>query len=249
MLYDGLNPIIKIKAVEHMTWGVGSFNVAPRGHSALAFRIKGSAVIGCADGEYTVNPTDVLYLPQGVRYTAEYTETDMIVIHFLTAENDQTAEVYSINNTEEVYKLFLKARALWKSKEPGYAMYITSILYRILGIISEKEVKKALPAHFLKAMTIINSDFRNNQLSIDEVCKKAGISATVFRQLFRQQLGKTPVEYITELRLEWARNMIAGGQTVEKAAYESGFNDPKYFARVVKKKLGCTPREFREYGK
>jgi AraC-like DNA-binding protein len=37
--------------------------------------------------------------------------------------------------------------------------------------------------------------------------------------------------------------------TIEDAACESGFNDPKYFARVVKKHFGCTPRDLKLYGK
>ncbi|MBQ3099216.1 MAG: AraC family transcriptional regulator [Kiritimatiellae bacterium] len=36
---------------------------------------------------------------------------------------------------------------------------------------------------------------------------------------------------------------------IETAAYESGFNDPKYFARVVKSRFGCTPRALKAYGK
>ena len=57
------------------------------------------------------------------------------------------------------------------------------------------------------------------------------------------------MEYITRLRLEYARRLIANGVSVESTAYESGFNDPKYFARVVKKHFGCTPRNLKTYGK
>ena len=58
-----------------------------------------------------------------------------------------------------------------------------------------------------------------------------------------------PVAYITDLRLEYARNLISGGMSIEAAAVESGFNDPKYFARRVKKHFGCTPSKLKTYGK
>lgn len=67
--------------------------------------------------------------------------------------------------------------------------------------------------------------------------------------LFQKYYDKTPIEYITQLRLEHARNLIACGMVIEQAAEKSGFNDSKYFARVVKKYLGCTPRELKNYGK
>ena len=54
---------------------------------------------------------------------------------------------------------------------------------------------------------------------------------------------------MTDLRLEYARSLITNGVSVETAAYECGYNDAKYFARVVKKQFGCTPRELRNYGK
>ena len=95
----------------------------------------------------------------------------------------------------------------------------------------------------------INANYKDSTLSIDKVCKKAGISATVFRQQFKKYYQKTPIEYITELRLEYARNLISRGTSIENAAFESGFNDSKYFARIVKKHFGCTPRQLRTYGK
>ncbi|MBQ3224580.1 MAG: helix-turn-helix domain-containing protein, partial [Oscillospiraceae bacterium] len=60
---------------------------------------------------------------------------------------------------------------------------------------------------------------------------------------------KTPVEYITDLRIEHARSLIASNTPIETAALMSGFNDPKYFSRVVNKKFGHSPRKWKLYGK
>jgi len=57
------------------------------------------------------------------------------------------------------------------------------------------------------------------------------------------------VQYITELRLENARNLISCGMPIEAAACESGFGDSKYFARVVKKHFLCMPRELKTFGR
>ena len=81
------------------------------------------------------------------------------------------------------------------------------------------------------------------------ICRQGGISATMLRQLFKKYYQKTPLEYILSLRLEYARSLISNGVSIENAAYDSGFNDSKYFARVVKKHFGCTPRELKYYGK
>lgn len=248
MLYHGKNPILQIVSVEHMRWTGGTYRVAPRNYSALAFRIRGSALFESSSGVITVDTNDILYLPQDVGYTATYTDTEMIVFHFVTRRSDKRIEVYPVEDGGRVYKQFLRARSLWQDKEPGYAVYAMSQLYGILGTILETQTKTNLPAHFLQAVSYINENYRSG-LTMKKICGFSGISATVFRQLFKEHYQKTPVAYITELRLEHARNRIAGGVPIEQAAAESGFADAKYFARVVKKHFGCTPRDLKNYGK
>lgn len=249
MLHDGNNPVLQIVGVEHMCWRGGVFDVKPREYSALAFRISGNATITSGGKEHHIHSNDILYMPQNIAYTAEYTDTEMLVIHFVTLQNDRELKVYSFQNVEQVYKLFLTAHTLWKNKEPGFSIYVLSQLYMILGVILEKSTKTNQPQYFLDAISFINSNYRNSALNMDMICTEAGISATVFRQLFKKYYEKTPTEYITSLRLEYARSLLSSGASVESATYESGFNDPKYFARVVKKHFGSTPRELQNYGK
>jgi AraC-like DNA-binding protein len=249
MLCDGNNPVLQIIGAEHMYWKGGNFDVKARDYSALAFRISGNATIIIGEKERYIHANDILYMPQNIAYKAKYTNTEMLVIHFITSKNDSDMEVYSFQNVEQIYKLFLNALNFWKKKEPGYYVYTLSQLYMILGVILEKNTKTKQPEHFLNAIAFINSNYRNSTLSIDMICAKVGISATVFRQLFKKYYQKTPIEYITGLRLEYARSLISNGVSIEDAAYESGFNDSKYFSRVVKKHFGCTPRKLKNYGK
>ena len=249
MIYECKNPVTHIVGVEHLTWKADTFHVLPRDYAGLAFRINGTATITVSGKPYIVNASDVLYLPQGVSYHAQYSDTEIFAIHFKTLAKDGEPEVYTFDNAEPIYKAFLKAHLLWQNKAPGFHAYVQAQLYAIFGLLCESKSSAELPACFLKAVSFINVNYKKNDLNIDMVCNEARISATAFRQLFKKFYGKSPVEYITALRLEYARNLISGGMPVENAAYQSGFNDPKYFARVVKKHFGCTPRALKSYGK
>lgn len=249
MFCNGDNPIVQIVGVLHMKWSGGYFDIAPRRHSALAFRIKGDAVIRSRGKEYVVGTNDVLYLPQNMEYTARYTDTEMIVVHFITHTDDTAPEVYSSADAEAVYKAFTKCLSLWEGKQTGYVPFVTSEVYEILGILLKSETAVRLPEHFLSAVSYINSSYKEPTLTVPEVCRYAGISETVFRVLFKEYYGKTPIAYINDMRTEYARSLIANGETVERAAQRSGFSDPKYFARTVKRMYGCTPRSFKSWGK
>ncbi len=243
------NPITYITGVERLEWKSCRVEVAPRTFSALAFRMKGTAEITANSKTHFVSENDIIYLPQGVSYTAEYSDTEMIVVHFETILNDVAPEVYTPTNKETIHEEFLRAHRLWQEKKPGYEAYVRARLYSILGNLSETAAAVQMPDVFLRTISYINTHYTDGDLSVQRICRHVGISATKLRTLFRNHYEKTPTEYITQLRLECARNMIACGVHICEAAEKSGFNDTKYFARVVKKHFGCTPRAFKSYGK
>ncbi|MEE1187346.1 MAG: helix-turn-helix transcriptional regulator [Acutalibacteraceae bacterium] len=249
MFLYGANPIISVIGVEHLHWESGTFDISPRNYSALAFRIKGDAEITVKNTKYVAGPNSVLYLPQNLEYKANYTDTELIVIHFITKNDDLIPEVYSAENIEDIYKLFLQARISWKYKNYGFTLKIMSTLYSILEKILENKAKMYMPLNFVNAVSDIVSNFKSSDISVSLICKNTGICETSFRALFKKYYAKTPIEFITDLRIDNAKNLISNGISVETAAYESGFNDPKYFARIVKKKLNCTPRELKYFGK
>ena len=248
MLYDGQNRIIELINAERLSWMAGSFDVKPRKVCALAFRIQGSADMICAGKRYFIDSGDVLYMPQGLGYQVDYSDTQMIAFHFVTQCDDPAPEVYRLQNRSAVHQLMLQAADVWTKKEPGYLNYCMGFLYQVLGELCAQKIQTQLPAHFQKAVTLIHQHFRE-PLEIAGLCSEAGISPTAFRQYFRQYYRQTPTDYIRMLRLEYARNLIAGDTPVAQAASECGIPDPKYFARLVKQFYGCTPRQLKLHGK
>lgn len=249
MLYDCKNPIVKIIGVEHMKWKGGTFHIPPRQYAALAFRISGTAIVIVDENVYHINTSDVLYLPQNTPYIAKYTDTEMLVIHFNTNTDDKIPEIYSFSHAELLHKEFSQAYHLWEDKVPGYEAQVFSKLYYILGQLCIKGTESNIPEHFLKALSYIHANYRDSKITITDICEVANICATNLRVLFKKHYSKTPVEYITNLRLEYARGLISCGISIEEAAEKSGFSDSKYFARVVKKYFNCTPSAFKLYGK
>ncbi len=249
MFYDGSNPTLQIIGVSELKWKGYTYDVPKRPYSVISFRMKGSAKITAADKTCSISEGDVLYVPQNVDYTAQYTDTETIVIHFITSVDERDMKAFKLKNPEKLRRLFEKANSLWQEKNTGYYLSTFSVFYDILSALLKNETETDLPKWFLEAVAYINESFRDNGLSLEQICRETGISQSAFRSLFKAYYLKTPIDYIIDLRLEYARSLIAEGMSVENAAYESGFNDPKYFARTVKKRMGCTPRDLKTYGK
>ncbi len=83
-----------------------------------------------------------------------------------------------------------------------------------------------------------------NVESMAEYCK---LSVGYFSHLFKKRIGSSPMKYLTELRIEKAKELIAtNSMSLSNIAQMTGFNDPLYFSRVFKKTTGIPPKEFQQ---
>ena len=71
----------------------------------------------------------------------------------------------------------------------------------------------------------------------------AELSKQRFSCLFKEQIGKSPMAYIKELKLTTAaRKLLVSNETVSDVAYDVGYEDPNYFIREFKAAFGYTPK-------
>lgn len=76
----------------------------------------------------------------------------------------------------------------------------------------------------------------------DKLC----LSSNYFGDMLKKETGKTPQEYIQEKVVELAKErMTDSRETVSRIAYSLGFQYPQHLCRLFKKRVGCTPNEFR----
>lgn len=76
----------------------------------------------------------------------------------------------------------------------------------------------------------------------DKLC----LSPNYFGDMLKKETGKKPQEYIQEKLIELAKERISDSEeTVSQIAYSLGFQYPQHLCRLFKKRVGCTPNEYR----
>ena len=71
-------------------------------------------------------------------------------------------------------------------------------------------------------------------------------SPSSLRRLFKEHTGKSPGAFVKDLRMTTAaRRLLVTDQRISAIAYELGFDDPNYFARIFKSVFGVSPQEYR----
>lgn len=98
----------------------------------------------------------------------------------------------------------------------------------------------------LRAQEYIRDNFRKD-LSLDELSKELDISPYYFSKLFKEETGSNFVEYVTNLRMNRAKELLKDQDcSMKEICVEVGYSDPNYFSRIFKKNFGITPTEYRE---
>lgn len=78
------------------------------------------------------------------------------------------------------------------------------------------------------------------------LARMADMSPSSLRRLFKEHTGKSPGAFVKDLRMiTAARRLLVTNQRISAIAYELGFDDPNYFARIFKSVFGVSPQEYR----
>ena len=96
------------------------------------------------------------------------------------------------------------------------------------------------------AVGYIQEHFGEN-LTVNDLAEHYGMSPNYFSSMFKKEMSRSAVNYITELRINQARELLYHSElSVVDISKKVGYEDSQYFFRVFKKYLGMTPLQYRE---
>ena len=120
--------------------------------------------------------------------------------------------------------------------------YLTLALYLIIEF-SEKTIFKLSP-DIGYAMNYI-LDHITESLTLDEIAQKIYLSTSQFKQKFKKQVGIAPRQFINSQKMEYAKDLLDEGHSVEQVASALSFASTSYFTFVFKKFCSCTPSDYK----
>lgn len=127
--------------------------------------------------------------------------------------------------------------------------YIRMLLKKIIGVrdtISGRRYSDIIEI----AKDQIRKTYMSDEISLNTIAAEVGMSPSYFSSIFSKEMGKTFVEYLTEIRMDRAKELLmCSSMKTSEIGYEVGYKDPHYFNYIFKKTQNCTPKEFRARGK
>ena len=207
-----------------------------------------------SDGrELVTRGGDLFYLPEGSSYRAEphtrFGDNCCYAINFEANIQDEPF-VMTFRNTEPVLKLFKTSAEEWKRQSPFCDVTIRKNLYELLLLIfrevQKKYVSPSTDLLILPAVERIRSEFASNDISVSALSSSCGISEAYFRRIFLNKYGVSPKEYIIELRMNYAKQLLLSGEfPISSVAELCGYTEPTHFSREFSRRVGITPAKFK----
>jgi two-component system response regulator YesN len=94
----------------------------------------------------------------------------------------------------------------------------------------------------------IGKNYRNESLSVKDISEHVFLSSSYVCTLFKNETGKTLNQYLTEFRIEKAKNMLLDSRyKIADISTKVGYSDGNYFGKTFKKLVGLSPSEYREF--
>ena len=224
----------------------------------LVAGVSGEAIYALPDGrELRLASGEAALIPAASRYTVRAAEGKIFVhytINFTVVSGAGALE--GLNTSEEIERVRMNSMERWRThldallrawngRLPGYALRCRSELYVLLSEFLDEQMRSAAGGaayeKTLPALHLMEARYADH-LTLRELAAACALSETHFRRLFQQVYNAAPIDYLLDLRLKRADDLLMSGRcTVAEAALQAGFRDESYFCRCFRRRMGVSP--------
>lgn len=164
-------------------------------------------------------------------------------------------DAFTPKNADEIKQVFLNIIRAYNFPDEKSNFCLAENILKLCSLINS-EVGNLLLADNLKkrigkpelieqAVAFISENFGDN-LSLEKIASYVNLSPTYFQKLFLKAVGKTPNEYILELRIRHAKEqLLTTDLPISFIAAECGFSSQSYFNYAFRRAEKMTPKNYR----
>lgn len=248
-----IQSILSIVQKQYIRDELTEITLTTRKEDLLICVLDGESLYRFADKERRLKTGDVIFLPSKCEYYRYILSPtyQAVLIYFRFEEKPGMTLSYSIFSSVQGIDLdFTKLLKKWNSRDLCTQSECICMLYGIYMRLIRSETSAYLPSSkrelFEAAVQKLATEYASEDFSISSLSAQAEMSEVHFRRCFKQIYHVSPQQYLLELRLGRAKELLLYDTTpVAEIARISGMPDPCYFSRLFKQKTGYAPSEYR----
>ena len=124
---------------------------------------------------------------------------------------------------------------------------VTETMYNaVLQMIEENAALPPIHPVVSQVIQRITASYSDPDFQVTEALTATGYSKDHLRRCFQQATGMTPHEYLTDIRIRYAKRLLTQKMPVSEAALLCGYYDPDYFCRLFRAQTGMPPTAYQK---
>ncbi|MDF2700580.1 MAG: hypothetical protein K0Q49_2139 [Haloplasmataceae bacterium] len=142
---------------------------------------------------------------------------------------------------EELTKLWITE---YPNKHIQLRILFIEIIYSLLSWVNKEEYNYDKYRKTDIMIDFLNERY-NQKITLNELGNLLEVSPSYAGAIFKEITGKTPIQYLHQVRINKAKQLLLEGYSITDISNEVGFNDLFYFSKYFKKYEGVSPSEFK----
>lgn len=171
---------------------------------------------------------------------------------YIVSDNNFFVSNFDQSELDRIYGAFMLAIDTAKRCEDLSLMVIKGFLQFLIALIVEKNYSSLgsvrmneINPTVLKAIVYTKLHI-SQPITLTQISEKFGYTPNYLSRLFKKEIGKNYLDFLTEERLRIANTMLKNSDLpINEIAKQTGFASTAYFCRVYKKLYGKTPTQFK----
>ncbi len=231
------------------TVGSVTFSCAEHKHNCyeIIFYRKGTGRFHFSKESLPISPRNFIIVPPDTVHASKY-EEEAETIFIKGAFNhifSFSSPTVVMDNEDKTGEFLVKLIFENKFSNPEYLSSLSNALAHFLlqNIQTEKSISMVLQ----DIVTKISDNFFDSGINIGEILKKSGYAEDYIRAQFKIFTGKTPIGFLTEMRINHACYLIdiyKDSLSLTEIAEKCGYTDYVYFSRKFKQITGVSPKNY-----
>ncbi|TFE29463.1 helix-turn-helix domain-containing protein [Cohnella luojiensis] len=225
----------------------------------IFYTLSGEGFIRTPSGEKRCGTGQIGLLKSGVPHeygTVAGQRWNFVWAHFQKLSEtdylpDEEALIHALpegHMRERVYRDFQNLLHDSRDRSAFWHTLCENSLRDIILLIAQR-LEKKIDSRIEHALQFLTRSMKN-EIRIDDLARYAGLSASRFSHLFKQEIGESVVEHLNRMRLRQAALLMEHmGRTATEASLDVGFNNYNHFATLFRKTYGLSPRGFVKHAK
>ncbi|NRT33020.1 AraC-like DNA-binding protein/quercetin dioxygenase-like cupin family protein [Clostridium beijerinckii] len=163
----------------------------------------------------------------------------------------------NFENSSRIKDEILLIISSYQKRKAGWQLNIKASLLKIISLFVEEDklvnevnymnIKKQYKIDIIKKLLNYIHENYQNKIYIDDLSRIANMNSQYLARFFKSFIGKTPIEYINNYRIERACSLIKNtNSSILDISMNVGFDNFSYFIKQFKKSKKCTPLQYRQ---